>query len=441
MYFLKNIFNIREKLKKDEEKPFLEHLEDLRTMFVKILVTLLVGFVISWVFVEDLIELIKYPLRDLPDDAKQLVTLGPAEPFIGAFKVAIFASLILTFPLNLLWLGEFVLPGLTKKEKKVIIPLLGAGFALFLGGVVFAYLGVLPRVFDFFHEFGQKYTGTTEQLRFGYVVSFVTQICLIFGLGFQLPVVVLALVKLDLLSHESMKRSRSYAIVAIFIISAVITPTPDALTLSLLAGPLILLYEICIWLALLLEKIQARREAREKEADRARLKELVEGGAVGGAVAAGDDEPHEEDEDGHEGEFDEPKDPDFSPGNEFTNAVDEIETQDSDAGDPGGPGDEAPAKKLGEQEETSENAEKAYNDTYGDDQWDDHSDHDHYDHGTAGYFDDEYHREEFKDQIVDDVQRKMREQLKAELRVELLEEIREEIRREVRKEMKKGFKK
>ena len=285
MYFLKNIFNIREKLRQDEEKPFLDHLEDLRVMFVKVLVTLLVGFVLSWVFVEDLIQLITgHPLSKLPEAAKQLVTLGPAEPFIGAFKVAIFSSLILTFPINLLWVGEFVFPGLTEKEKKVVLPLLLVGFALFLGGVVFAYLGVLPRVFEFFHEFGQKYTGTTEQLRFGYVVSFVTQICLIFGLGFQLPVVVLALVKLDLLTHESMKRSRSYAIVAIFIISAIITPTPDALTLSLLAGPLILLYEICIWLALLLEKIQAKKEAREKEKDRARLKELVEGGAIAGTT-------------------------------------------------------------------------------------------------------------------------------------------------------------
>ncbi|MEM9478782.1 MAG: twin-arginine translocase subunit TatC [Verrucomicrobiota bacterium] len=427
MYFLKNVFNIREKIKNDAEKPFLDHLEDLRKMFVKILITLLIGFVISWVFVDWLIEVIKFPLRELPEAAKELITLSPAEPFFAAFKIAIFASLILTFPFNLFWVGEFVLPGLTQKEKKVVFPLIGVGSALFLGGVLFAYYGVLPRVFEFFYSFGLEKTGTTQELRFGDVVSFVTQISLIFGLGFQLPVVVLALVKLGLLDHELMKRSRAYAIVAIFIISAIITPTPDALTLSLLAGPLIVLYEICIWLALLLEKFEAKKAAQEAEENRAKMKELVEGGAIGATTTAAGEELVEDDLNDHDDEFSDPIEPDFSADNEYESALSKAESQDSDT-------DETHDHEAKAEESTTKNAEQAYNDTYGDNQWDnpdDHYDPHHYDHGTSGYFDDEYHREDFKEQIVDDVQRRLREQIKADLRIEIAEEIRAEIARQL----------
>ncbi|MEM0897187.1 MAG: twin-arginine translocase subunit TatC, partial [Verrucomicrobiota bacterium] len=348
MYFLKNIFNIREKIKNDAEKPFLDHLEDLRKMFVKILITLLIGFVISWVFVDWLIEVIKFPLRELPEAAKELITLSPAEPFFAAFKIAIFASLILTFPFNLFWVGEFVLPGLTQKEKKVVFPLIGVGSALFLGGVLFAYYGVLPRVFEFFYSFGLEKTGTTQELRFGDVVSFVTQISLIFGLGFQLPVVVLALVKLGLLDHELMKRSRAYAIVAIFIISAIITPTPDALTLSLLAGPLIVLYEICIWLALLLEKFEAKKATQEAEENRKQMKALAEGGAVGAATADAEEQVDNESND--------PIEPDFSADNEYESALDKAESQDSDTDE---------THDHAAEEGSTKNAEQAYNDTYG----------------------------------------------------------------------------
>ena len=122
---------------------------------------------------------------------------------------------------------------------------------------------VIPRALEFFYTFKSGVEISTE-LPFRYTVSFVTMLCLVFGLCFELPVVVLTLVKLGLLDSKMMRATRSYAIVAMFVLAAVITPTPDIFTMSLLAGPMVLLYEICIWLAWFMERKEAKKEAAEK---------------------------------------------------------------------------------------------------------------------------------------------------------------------------------
>jgi hypothetical protein len=122
------------------------------------------------------------------------------------------------------------------------------GFALFLVGVCFAYFVVLPKTLVFFHNFTDS-MGIVNEWRIGYYISFATQFTLLFGLSFELPVVVMTLVKIGILNWEMMRHTRGYATLAIFVVAAVITPTPDAFTLCLLAIPMVLLYEICIWLA------------------------------------------------------------------------------------------------------------------------------------------------------------------------------------------------
>ena len=192
-------------------------------------------------------------------------SLNPTEGFMLSVKLAFFAALVLSFPLLLFFLLQFVLPGLHKQEQRALFPALGVGFFLFLTGVLFAYFIILPNVLDFFYNYSLD-MGIQNDWRIGYYISFATQFVLIFGLAFELPVVVMTLVKLGILSYEMMRTTRSYAILAIVVIAAIITPTPDALTLGLLAVPMYILYEICIWLAYFMDKKEkALAEEEEKE--------------------------------------------------------------------------------------------------------------------------------------------------------------------------------
>ncbi|GHC47575.1 twin-arginine translocase subunit TatC [Roseibacillus persicicus] len=214
-------------------------------------------------------------------------SLNPTEGFMLSVKLAFFAALVLSFPLLLLFLLQFVLPGLHKEEQRALFPALGIGFLLFLTGVLFAYFVILPNVLDFFYQYSMD-MGIQNDWRIGYYISFATQFVLIFGLAFELPVVVMTLVKLGILSYEMMRNTRSYAVLAIVVIAAIITPTPDALTLGLLAGPMYVLYEICIWLAYFMDKKEkAKEEAEEKE----RMARLL---AAPGAKSRADDDESEE---------------------------------------------------------------------------------------------------------------------------------------------------
>jgi sec-independent protein translocase protein TatC len=192
-------------------------------------------------------------------------SLNPTEAFMLSMKLAFFAGIVLAFPLLLLFTMQFILPGLHDNEKKAIYPALAVGFILFLSGVLFAYLLVLPKVLEFFYTYGES-MGIANEWRIGYYLSFATQFTLIFGLCFELPVVVWILVKIGLLNFEVMSRTRGYAIIAIVIIAAIITPTPDAFTLCLLALPMIVLYELSIWLAWFdARKVKRQEESEEKE--------------------------------------------------------------------------------------------------------------------------------------------------------------------------------
>lgn len=172
---------------------------------------------------------------------------------MASVNVSMIAAVIVSFPLLLMYLLQFILPGLKDTEKKVLFPALAVGFGLFLTGVTFSYFMVLPRALDFFFVWNFDH-GFESTWMLGDYITFATRFILIFGISFELPVVVMALVKLDFLSYKLMKNTRKHAIIAIAIFSAVITPTQDVLTLLLLAGPLYILYEICIWLAYFIEK-------------------------------------------------------------------------------------------------------------------------------------------------------------------------------------------
>ena len=186
------------------------------------------------------------------------------ETFMLTMKLSFFAGIVISFPLLLYFLLQFILPGMKEEERKALWPALAIGFGLFLGGVFFSYFFVLPKVLNFFYDWSQS-MGITNDWRIGYYISFATTFVLIFGLAFELPVVVMTLVHLGILSFSVMNNTRSYAVLAIVIIAALITPTPDIPTLMLLAGPMYILYEICIWLSWFYERKKKREEAKEEK--------------------------------------------------------------------------------------------------------------------------------------------------------------------------------
>ncbi len=261
---LNKVFKVREKVamnlsKDDEEKPFLEHLEDLRSMLVRMAVTLVISTIGTFIFYKELFQAILFPLqlaglaKDEDGARTMLQNTDVAGPFMMAVNVSLIAAVIIAFPLLLVFLLQFILPGLKPKEKKLLFPAIGIGTGLFLGGCTFAYWQVLPRALTFFTEFAAT-LGSRQDWTLDNYVTFTTRFILVFGIAFELPIIVMALVKLDFLNYKIMKSTWRHALIAITLFAAIITPTPDVLTLMMMSGPLYVLYAICVVLAYFMEK-------------------------------------------------------------------------------------------------------------------------------------------------------------------------------------------
>lgn len=360
------------------EKPFLDHLDDLRQTLMKVIATLLVSTIVCFAFHKQIFQLVQYPAESrfaeiapgvTLKDKLDLITLGPTEFIFLTFKLAFYSGLIVTFPFTVFFLFQFLMPGLRQAEKRAIIPGVGIGFVLFLIGGSFAFFLAIPMSLKYFYEFENeriatvdpvleangkpitelglvgfdgeriapvkdakkaapeaadaksadaapgelltpemkkeiraylmhtlttaeganfalRYDETRDKLvlvgakgskssyQVGKYISFITQLVLVFGVSFQMPIVVTILVKLDLLTARVMRTTRSYAWVLIMVLAAILTPSPDAFTMCLLGVPLILLYEVCIIVATIIERRREKRERAEEEAERTRLEQL-----------------------------------------------------------------------------------------------------------------------------------------------------------------------
>jgi sec-independent protein translocase protein TatC len=257
---LRDIFKFRELPESDTSKPFLEHLEDLRWMIVKMAIALGAAMIICFAFRATLVHILQAPLRDVGSQIGTLKALGITDSIVISFHLAFYAGIVLSFPFLLYFLAEFVLPALTAVEKRFLFPAIGVSFALFILGVLISYFWLLPKTILFFFRdtlsLGWEPIWTVQQY-----YSFVTRFSIAFGLAFELPVVVLALVRFGLVTHSFMARTRPYAVVLIFVLATIITPTPDVLTLIAMALPMCVLYESCIWIAWLMERRLAKRVA------------------------------------------------------------------------------------------------------------------------------------------------------------------------------------
>src|SRR5438445_11493246 len=250
---LRDIFKFRELPESVTSKPFLEHLEDLRWTVVKMSITLVLAMMICFAFRSTLVRVMQAPLQEVGSQVGALKALGITDSIVISFHLAFYAGIVLSFPLLLYFLAEFVLPALTALEKRFVLPAILVSFALFLLGVTVCCFWLLPKTILFFFRDTESlgWAPTWPVLQY---YSFVTRFTIGFGLAFELPVVVLALVRFGLITYRFMARTRPYAVVLIFILATIITPTPDILTLIAMALPMCLLYESCIWIAWLMER-------------------------------------------------------------------------------------------------------------------------------------------------------------------------------------------
>jgi sec-independent protein translocase protein TatC len=239
----------------DKKMSLTEHLIELRKRLVRSFIAIGIGFFACYYYKEWIFDIITKPLtRVLPKNG-YLIYTGLTEAFFVYMKLAFFASLIITSPFILYQIWKFISPGLLATEKKYVVPFVISSTLLFLCGILFGYFVALPPAFEFFVSFNNQYLQALISFR-DYISLFVTFL-LGFGLSFELPVFIFFLAKLGIVNAKMLSRQRRYAILIIFIVAAILTPSPDALSQILMAIPLMFLYEVSIFIARFAEKKKA----------------------------------------------------------------------------------------------------------------------------------------------------------------------------------------
>ncbi len=227
----------------DAGSRLLDHLIELRARLLRAVAGLLLLFVALLPFANRLYAWLAQPLLDKLPRGGQLIAVEVTSPFFAPLKLAFFVAVVVAMPWLLYQLWAFVAPGLYKRERRLALPLLASALALFYAGCAFAYFIVLPAVFTFLHKVTPA--GVAMMTDINAYLDFVLVIFLAFGASFELPVALVILVLLGWVTSAQLREWRGYAIVAIFIVAAVITP-PDVVSQLLLALPMVALYELGI---------------------------------------------------------------------------------------------------------------------------------------------------------------------------------------------------
>jgi sec-independent protein translocase protein TatC len=227
---------------------FAEHLEDLRWCLLRAVLAVFLISVICYFFSAELFGFMVAPLRAHLAPGESLIGTGVTEAFFTEIKVAVLAGLVFSSPYLFLQIWRFIAPGLTRGEKRLVIPFVLCATLFFIGGSYFCYRIVLPVAFKYFIEQYQT-MGVAPAIRIGEYFTFFFRMVLAFGVTFELPVFTFFLVRLGIWDYHFMIRSLRYAIVVIFVLAAMLTPTPDIINQSLLAVPMLLLYVLSIGVA------------------------------------------------------------------------------------------------------------------------------------------------------------------------------------------------
>lgn len=237
---------------------FLEHLEELRKRLMISVIALVVAFFACWSFAEPIFGLLQRPILQLLEPGEKLAFTRLAAPFFLYMKVAFFAGIFLASPIILWQVWRFISPGLYRHERRYAGPFIIFSSLFFLAGGYFGYAIVFPMAAAFFLEMGRQFQ---QVITIDDYFSFASRIILGMGLVFETPILIFFLSRLGIVTPKFLLAKFKYAVVIIFIIAAIITPTPDVVTQSALAIPMILLYLLGIGISILFGKKTPREEA------------------------------------------------------------------------------------------------------------------------------------------------------------------------------------
>lgn len=237
----------------EDTKPFMEHLEDFRQMCIRCAVALAAGTGVALPFAPVIFAWLRRPLDravDRPDLFLQSIEVTGG--FTVAMRIALWGGLLISAPFLIFFIGQFVFPGLTKNEQTAVRRAGGFSVGLFIIGVLLGYYGTLPVALTMMFQM-HDWLGIQPVPQVNSYVAFTVHLLLAFGVAFQMPVILVILGKLGLLTATQLRQRRRYVVVILLVTAMILTP-PDVFTQLIMALPLIILYEACIWIVQLTER-------------------------------------------------------------------------------------------------------------------------------------------------------------------------------------------
>ena len=233
----------------DTRLPLTDHLAELRTRIVRILLAWLVGSAAAWSFSDEIFRLLLAPAVDALGEGQTLQAIAPAEIFFSYVKCALLAGFVFALPVIFWQVWAFIAPGLYANEKNTIVPFVIISTGLFVGGAVFGYTQIFPLMFAFFTSYDTDWVKSAWTMH--EVFKLTTSMFLAFGIAFELPVLVFFLAVAGIVDAPTLFRGTPYAILLIFIGAAMITPSPDWVSQMLLGIPMVILYLVGVGVAYL----------------------------------------------------------------------------------------------------------------------------------------------------------------------------------------------
>ena len=235
-------------LVKDAEKPFLDHLEDLRWLILKCAAAIGLGAMAGIMGIGWIMKIVRRPLflaqgGGSAEPAGALLALQVTDPMTVTLQIGMGAGIVLALPAVLYFVGEYLLPALEPRERRMLLPAFLVGAFLFLGGVAFCYFLVLPQALAFFQDFN-RWLGLQTSWTMASYTDFVLQMLVGFGLSFELPLIMVILARLAILPRMVAVAHRRHAIVILLVVAACVTPTSDPFNLALMFFPLYGLFEL-----------------------------------------------------------------------------------------------------------------------------------------------------------------------------------------------------
>jgi len=254
---------VQRRKKQSDEMSFFGHFKEMRKVLLFSAYAIAIGAIAGWAFSDYVFRFLAIPMSGLSE--VHFITTTPMEPLMVKLKVSLIAGVVIALPIIIWQLWSFILPALKSNERKYLYFIFPSSLLLFFAGAAFVILFVLPICLKFLLLAGIGAIDTTPFVTKSSYINFVFTLALSFGLFFQLPVVLILLIRIGVVSPQALAKYRKWAFFVIVILAVVLSPTPDLMTQVLIIGPMYLLYEISIWIGYIVVRRRTKMLKREEE--------------------------------------------------------------------------------------------------------------------------------------------------------------------------------